>query len=1145
MPEITRQMAMKELARRELARRTNARATGPTMAGLPGQPSPPPAQSGFAGIKYQPSMPADASRVAPDYVGGPRPELSLDQMFSPIPQGATQKVVEGMRSLKRPGSPLPFGMDALLAEPVPTPSHMPAGQRALATASNLVSNIPEMAVGMTLGALESPVSTVKTLATFYPDIVKTVYDAIADDVPAWERDAARQRMTERPLDFIMAALPALKIKAPKIAEQVARVVESSPLPEVSSVKPEVPPAPQPPVKLPVDEPVSLRVDLSRLPEGTKVRTINTEPKTKVEGAPFSQDLPGGVQTIVESPTRLDKTQEAYLESLGITKDWDTGTFKSGTKFSNRPIPGELLPETAPPVQSQPPSVQKTRTKGAETAGTGQSPAAPANLPKAVEGTKTTTNPTVKARLPKEEVSPFLQKVDDMEAAAWERIKERSKKTTLGMGGLQELPNFADMVIIGAAKIARGTVKFADWSAEMIRDLGDDIKPHLRKLYSGAHEHLKGELAIHTDQINLDRMNVGTGAKSKITKAVEDIRGELEEIKGDEPLSNAEVLEAAKGSEILRKVSTREQTLESEAAALRARQHLAALAEEQGSGLTKDFIEALKVVSADATRKGRELQALGIEADPSLGNIKSKIVKKLLDMGKSVDEIIAAAEGVDFTNAEQVTQFYRKYVPPKLTEWIDEYRYINLLSSPKTHIVNAFSNLLQAAAVRPATRLVSGAVDNVASALTKRQQEHYVRQVPAYYRGMTNAIGDAVVGALDVFKGKSLIERPDISQIPTGSKILKPFMFVPRALEAGDIFFRTLIEAGEREALAKGQKLGAPKLGEAKIGKQAKETAAYTIFRGEVDAANKTGQGHVLAGIDKMTSAVYSLRRVVGVKWFIPFVRTPMNIFKQGIEYSPLGYATMFGSKFKVEQFAKATVGSTVFAGAATLGLQGRLTWATPKRKEEREAFFASGRQPYAVKIGDKWVSYSRLGPLAYPMAMAAAVQYHVNESPHAATDSQMEKTTRVLTGIAEYFSDQSYVEGIGEFVKAASGESGAAAQTAANVPSQLIPLSSLQRWTAQLIDPVYRRRMSGLTTKAIVENLKAGIPGLSKDLAPYTTPNGQPSMRQMPWLNAFSPLQTSETQPVGELAYRRAVKKTAEQFRKEHAKEQQKARLGR
>ncbi len=619
-------------------------------------------------------------------------------------------------------------------------------------------------------------------------------------------------------------------------------------------------------------------------------------------------------------------------------------------------------------------------------------------------------------------------------------------------------------------------------------------------------------------VNLDRLSISREAKQKILDVVEDIRPDLEGVRG-KPLSNQEVLRAAEDAEILKRATNREATLKSEAALLRTRQNLAALAEERG--VSSDFVEQLRIVSQEATRRGRELQALSIDAEPSLASTKSKLVKALLDAGIETEKIVEASKGVDFTNQKEVTAFYRQFITPKFIEKLDEYRYINLLSSPRTHIVNAFSNIIQAGIINPATKLVSGSFDAIASALTGRAREAYIREVPAYGKGMLNSVEDAVSNFSKGLSGRLLIERPDLSAIPTGSKLLKPFQFIPRMLEASDIFFRTLIEGGEREALAvrylkQGKELTPAAL--ADIADEAKKTAEYYVFRQGLDTANKSGQGTLLSNIDKMTSAVYKLREVPGVKWFVPFVQTPMNIVKQGIEYSPLGLTTLVGSTNKTEQLAKAFIGSTVFMGAGALALQGRATWSLPTNQKEREAFYNSGRQPYSVKIGDRWISYSKLGNLSYPIAMAAAVNWYMNENPKAITETSLERLSQVMGGVAQFFSDQSYMQGLGDLIGVfKEGTATAPSSIISNLGGQIVPLSSLNRWVTQIIDPVFRKPTSKDTIKQIIQNIEKSIPGLSENVPAIK--EAQP--RQNPLLNAVSPLQVTNAVPAFETKLQR------------------------
>lgn len=621
-----------------------------------------------------------------------------------------------------------------------------------------------------------------------------------------------------------------------------------------------------------------------------------------------------------------------------------------------------------------------------------------------------------------------------------------------------------------------------------------------------------------------RLAISMEEQQSLKKISSEIKPDLEKVKG-QPLTHEEVVQSAKESDMLQRVTTREQTLKRESELLKARQNLAALA--RGETVTKDFVDNLRNVSSEASSLGRQLNALQIEANPELNTVRTQMIKKLVDMGVETDKIVKASEGVDFTNAKQVTQFYRSFVKPTISELLDEYRYINLLSSPRTHIVNAFSNLLQTGLV-PVTKLVSGGLDFVGSALTGAERTQYVAEVPAYFKGVFNSVGEAVSGALKSLSGGTLLERPDLSRIPTGSKLLAPFQFIPRILEASDILFSSLIKGGEKESLAlraskQGKELNATTL--ANIDKQAEDVASYYVFRKALDPNNKTGQGILLSKIDSLTTAVYQLRKVPVMKWFIPFVQTPMNILKQGIEYSPVGLGTIPGAANKSEQLAKSLIGSAVMAGSAYLAMKGDSTWAVPTSQKDKEFFYASGRQPYSLKIGDKWIGYSKLGPLAYPIAMTAAIKYYTLQNPKAVSDGTLAKLTNIVSGLAGFLADQSYVQGIGNFVDAARGDIEAAGRSLSSLPSQLVPLSSLQRWVAGLVDPVYRKTTPGLSVESIVDNLKKGIPGLSQQLPAYQTPFGEKSVKQLPFANALSPFGISIQRKDAEELYQLLLQK--------------------
>ncbi len=615
-------------------------------------------------------------------------------------------------------------------------------------------------------------------------------------------------------------------------------------------------------------------------------------------------------------------------------------------------------------------------------------------------------------------------------------------------------------------------------------------------------------APEEEPIKINNLNISPEAKVKIEETIESIRPELEKTKG-ETLTHDEILEAAKTSDILTSATSREATKVFEAKLLRTRQHLAALSEQKG--VSAEFIDALKAVRASGTDLARGLGSLRIEATGEEFSLKTKIVNQLTDMGIEVDKIIKAAEGIDFTNQEQVTNFYREFVKPKVWDLINEYRYINLLSSPKTHIVNTFSNLIQVAGLAPGTKLLAGDLPGAS----------------AFYKGAWKSVGDAWVKALDAFKGKSFMERPDVAHIPTGSKLLKWGRYIPQALEASDVFFRTIGYEGELSAqLAKGTNLKEAE-------KIAKEKAAYYVFRKALDPSNKTEQGKLLSAIDSLTTLAYKARSapIFGrlISWYIPFVQTPMNIAKQMIEFSPAGFSTLPGAKDKRGQLAKALLGSIIFGVAAYLVSKNDTTWSVPTNRKEKDLFFAAGRQPFSIKIGNTWVGYSRLGPLAFPIAIPAAIKNYTQENPNSVTDTNLKKTAKVIGGLGEFFASMSYVEGVGQLMGLVKNAPGAAAKLVTQAPSQLIPLSSLQRWINNfIIDPIYKKTDKDFSAEAILDEARKSIIFATKGLPAYETPEGEKSRRSYPGLNAFSPIPVTKSNREYEEEYKQYIEERKE-----------------
>lgn len=609
---------------------------------------------------------------------------------------------------------------------------------------------------------------------------------------------------------------------------------------------------------------------------------------------------------------------------------------------------------------------------------------------------------------------------------------------------------------------------------------------------------------YSGSINKFRLGTSPKANRAIDKAVDKVRPQLEK-QAATTLTDDEIIAAASQAEALKTITTKDEQLKFQSSLLKLRQSV--MNEASGGGITKDLIEQVKVLGSQANAWSRTGKTLAIKLGPG-ERIQRDLITKLGEMGTTADEILELSKGVDFNDPQQATDFYRKFVKPKFIEVLDEARYINMLSSPDTHATNLFGNLVQAVFTAPSVKLAEGVIDTFASKLTGKQREAYLSEVPEFVKGFVNSIPDAAEGALDALRGKSFIQRPDLSStrgVPTGSKLLRPFQFVTRALEAGDVFFRTIIESSERAALAERWTKSGKKFTTEQLDTEAKKRASYFIFRQDLKPKE---QGVLLNKLDDVTEVITSgVDKIPGMRWVIPFIRTPTNILKQGLEFSPFGWATLLGAKNKREQAAKALVGSIVTASTAQIMMTHETSWALPENKKERDAFLAAGGQPYAIKFGDKWIQYSKLGPLAYPIALMGAVKHEFQQNPDRFDKKTMGKITGVMSQMAGFFSDQSYVQNLDLLVDLARTDwrgDVAKRKLAGNVGRQLVPLSALLGWASRIIDPVFR------DADSIPEDILKNIPFLSKTVDPKVGPDGEPAERSFPFLNAVLPFNISK-----------------------------------
>lgn len=122
-----------------------------------------------------------------------------------------------------------------------------------------------------------------------------------------------------------------------------------------------------------------------------------------------------------------------------------------------------------------------------------------------------------------------QRLDSAAEAARSRLAAQRQKGVGGqfnLGPLGELENIRDFAIIGAAKIAKGATEFARWSAEMVKEFGERITPHLERIFRAAQDAFDEHASVVTRvnrvlyEAGLPRRAVAEAGKKAVGKSIE-------------------------------------------------------------------------------------------------------------------------------------------------------------------------------------------------------------------------------------------------------------------------------------------------------------------------------------------------------------------------------------------------------------------------------------------------------------------------------------------------------------------------------------------------------------------------------------------------------------------------------------------------
>jgi len=250
---------------------------------------------------------------------------------------------------------------------------------------------------------------------------------------------------------------------------------------------------------------------------------------------------------------------------------------------------------------------------------------------------------------------------------------------------------------------------------------------------------------------------------------------------------------------------------------------------------------------------------------------------------------------------------------------------------------------------------------------------------------------------------------------------------------------------------------------------------------------------------------------------VPFIKTPWNILKEGVTYVP-GLPWITRPKYAVdgiptkmsadELLPRQILGSAMFGTMMMMFDAGRATGA-PQSPEEAQAWKDQGVVPFAIKIGDIWIPYQRIEPIATAFGLAADLQRAIREyEKNPRQDKETgELFTDLLMGLKYHIMSKSFMEGFASVLEFATDPARVDEQVATQLLRPLTP--AILNEAARLMDPVERQATTPL------EKTMQRVPGLRETLPPdYGLFGDARTTNQIQAITGFGIISDSDRSPL-------------------------------
>lgn len=510
--------------------------------------------------------------------------------------------------------------------------------------------------------------------------------------------------------------------------------------------------------------------------------------------------------------------------------------------------------------------------------------------------------------------------------------------------------------------------------------------------------------------------------------------------------------------------------------------------------TSQLDEAWKIASKNKSKSWVDKYAQDFQLTP---DETEYIVNQMQKVEKMPD---GRAKTVEIAKVQKMLQ---DKLPPLKGQAIKAWMRISMLFNPKTQVRNVVGNAGIAPVNVVADTFASIADRQIAKRTGVRTtgNTNIKNYAKGFKKGLIESYEDFKLGVntrniqgnrFELGEGKSFNEHHK-------GFLAKPRNNISKGLNRLDSLLSFVLDAGDRgfyEASFVNS-----------INNQMTLNKTSEVTQDMIDVATNEALSRTWQDNNNYTKFVLDIRRgmnKISVKGYglgdvlIPFAKTPANLTKAIVDYSPVGLvktltsdAVKLNNNIKtgtvtieqqhrfVQNLGKATAGTMLYVAGMALAQAGITSGANDDDKDVSDFMKNTlGIQPYSVKIGNHTFTYDWAQPVAAPFAITADITRALNSDDVALKDAI---TTSLDSGF-NILLEQSFLSGIQNVLNTSYGS------TTENIIDEVLglPARAVPTFIKQIndmIDPKTRMTFENNKTLESAKNqVKTKIPGLSDEL---------------------------------------------------------------